>query len=198
MTRSGSPDVVSYNFHVRPILSDKCFACHGPDASKREAGLRLDMAESAYSKLKDGKGFAIVPGNPQVSEVYKRVSSVDPDYQMPTPESHLGLLTENEIGLLKKWIEQGGKYEKHWAFVAPKKTQLPEVDNNKWPKNEIDYFILSKMQEHGLKPNEEASQEQMIKRLSLDLTGLAPSLALQQKFRDNGQSYEKIVDELIA
>ncbi len=197
-TKPTATDTVSYNFHVRPILSDKCFACHGPDASKREAGLRLDMPESAYAKLKDGKGFAIVPGNPESSEVFKRVSSVDPDYQMPTPESHLGLLTENEISLLKKWIQQGGKYEEHWAFVKPIKTALPEVEDAKWPKNEIDYFMLSKMQEQGLEPNEEASQEQLIKRLSLDLTGLAPSLALQQKFSAEGQSYEKIVDELIS
>lgn len=200
MKSGGAADVVSYNFHIRPILSDKCFACHGPDANKREAGLRLDMAESAYAKLKDGKGFAIVPGNPAASEVYKRITSLDPEYQMPTPESHLGLLNENEIGLLKKWIEQGGKYEKHWAFVAPKKSALPEIDDDSWPKNEIDYFTLSGMEEHGLEPSEEASREQLIKRLSLDLTGLAPSLALQQKFvKEKGEnSYEKIVDELIA
>jgi hypothetical protein len=200
LSKGSSPDTVSYNFHVRPILSDKCFACHGPDAKKREAGLRLDLAESAYAKLKDGKGFAIVPGNPEASEVYKRITSGDPDYQMPTPESHLGILTENEIGLLKKWIAQGGKYEQHWAFVAPKKSALPEVGDAHWPKNEIDYFTLSRMEENGLEPSEEAAREQLIKRLSLDLTGLAPSLALQQSFGKDGseKSYEKIVDQLIA
>ena len=192
--------VVSYNFDVRPILSDKCFACHGPDANKREAGLRLDLATSAYAKLKDGNRFAIVPGNPAASELYKRITSADPAYQMPTPESHLGLLTENEIGLLKRWIEQGGKYEQHWAFVKPKQIELPEVKNDQWPINEIDYFILSKMEEKGLEPNEPASQQQLIKRLSLDLTGLAPSLALQQKFdKEEGEKiYEKIVNELIG
>lgn len=198
--RGSGNETVSYNFDVRPILSDKCFACHGPDAKKREAGLRLDVAGSAYAKLKDGHGFAIVPGNPEASEVYKRITSVDPNYQMPTPESHLGLLTENEIGLLKKWIDQGAKYEQHWAFVAPRKSALPEVEDTSWPKNEIDYFTLSKMEENGLEPSEEASREQLIKRLSLDLTGLAPSLAIQQKFDKDGseKSYEKIVDELIA
>jgi hypothetical protein len=197
--RSGK-DAVSYNFDVRPILSDKCFACHGPDAKKREAGLRLDIPEGAHAKLKDGKGFAIVPGNPAASEVYKRITSPDPDYQMPTPESHLGILTENEISVLKKWIEQGGKYEQHWAFTKPQKSALPEVSDNKWVRNEIDYFVLSKMEENGLDPSEEASQEQLIKRLSLDLTGLAPSLAIQQKFgKDGGEkSYEKIVDALMA
>lgn len=191
---------VSYNFDVRPILSDNCFACHGPDANKREAGLRLDVAEGAYAKLQDGKGVAIFPGKPEESELYKRITSADPDYQMPTPESHLGLLSENEISLLKKWIEQGGKYEKHWAFETPKKSALPKVGYDEWPRNEIDYFTLAKMEEHGLEPGEEASQEQLIKRLSLDLTGLAPSLALQQKFGKEGseKSYEKIVDELIS
>ncbi len=198
--KAGRDKTVSYNFDVRPILSDKCFACHGPDANKREAGLRLDMAESAYAKLKDGKGFAIVPGNPEASEVYKRITSPDPEYQMPTPESHLGLLAENEITLLKRWIEQGGKYEKHWAFVAPKQSPLPEVSDGKWPKNELDYFVLEKMEEQGLQPAEQASKEQLLKRLSFDLTGLAPSLALQQKFEKDGseKAYEKVVDELIA
>ena len=193
-------DVVSYNFDIRPILSDKCYACHGPDAKKREAGLRLDIEESAYSKLKDGKGVAIFPGKPEQSELYKRITSVDPEYQMPTPESHLGLLTDNEIGLLKKWIEQGGKYEKHWAFESPKKSPLPEVADEQWPRNEIDYFVLAKMEENALEPSEQAGHEQLVKRLSLDLTGLAPSLALQQKFDTDhiDKSYEKIVDELIS
>jgi hypothetical protein len=198
-SRSGK-DAVSYNFDIRPILSDKCFACHGPDSQKREAGLRLDDAASAYAKLKEGKGVGIFPGKPEQSEVYKRITSVDPSYQMPTPESHLGLLNESEIGLVRKWIEQGAKYEKHWAFEAPKQTALPDVGDEKWTRNEIDFFTLAKMEEKGLEPSEQAGREQLIKRLSLDLTGLVPSLALQQKFEkeDSEKSYEKIVDELIA
>lgn len=198
--QQAASDLISYSFQVRPILSDKCFACHGPDAKKREANLRLDMAESAYARLKDGKGFAIVPGNPEASEVYKRITSTLPDYQMPTPESHLGLLNDNEIGLLKKWIQQGGKYEQHWAFTAPKQNPLPEVSKKDWAKNEIDHFTLSKMEEAGLEPNEEATKEQLLKRLSIDLTGLAPSLNLQRKFAaDNSEkAYERMVDELIA
>src|SRR5215217_8800012 len=116
LKRKSATEAISYNFNVRPILSDKCFACHGPDSKKREAGLRLDMAESAYGKLKDGNGVAIFPGSPEKSELYKRITSVDPEYQMPTPESHLGLLNESEVETIKTWIEQGGKYEKHWAF----------------------------------------------------------------------------------
>jgi hypothetical protein len=198
-TKSGN-EPVSYNFDIRPILSDKCFACHGPDAKKREAGLRLDVAESAYGKLKEGKGFAIFPGKPEQSEVYKRITSLDPTYQMPTPESHLGLLNESEVGLVKKWIEQGARYEQHWAFAAPRKSALPRVADDNWPRNEIDYFTLDKMEENDLEPSEEASREQLIKRLSLDLTGLSPSLALQQKFEEDEseKTYEKIVDQLIA
>ncbi|ACT92838.1 PSD1 and planctomycete cytochrome C domain-containing protein [Dyadobacter fermentans] len=197
--KSGSGSV-SYNFDIRPILSDKCFACHGPDANKREAGLRLDVAESAYAKLKDGNGFAILPGKPEESEVYKRITSVDPSYQMPTPESHLGLLNESEIGLVRQWIEQGAKYEKHWAFTAPVLPALPEVSDEAWPKNEIDRFVLQKMEGAGLAPNEEATQSHLLKRVALDLTGLPPTLAMQEKFAgdQSDKSYEKVVDELLS
>ena len=194
-----SDEAVSYNFNVRPILSDKCFACHGPDAKKREAGLRLDMAESAYAKLKDGKGVAIFPGKPEQSELYKRITSIDPEYQMPTPESHLGLLNEDQIGTVKKWIEQGAKYEKHWAFSAPVLPAVPEVNKEDWPKNEIDHFVLKKMESAGLEPNEEADRSHLLKRVALDLTGLPPSLELQNKFEadKSDKAYEKMVDELI-
>jgi len=141
------PDKISYNFDVRPILSDKCYACHGPDANKRKAELRLDIQDSAYAPLKETKGaFALVPGKPEESEVFKRVSSTDPTYQMPIPESHLGALTEYEVGVIKKWIKQGAKYEKHWAFSTPVKPALPEVENKKWVKNEIDYFVARQME----------------------------------------------------
>ncbi|WP_439582098.1 PSD1 and planctomycete cytochrome C domain-containing protein [Dyadobacter bucti] len=195
-----STEAISYNFNVRPILSDKCFACHGPDSKKREAGLRLDMAESAYAKLKDGKGVAIFPGNPEKSELYKRITSVDPEYQMPTPESHLGLLNEMEVETIKKWIEQGGKYEKHWAFIAPVKSALPEIDKEDWPKNEIDYFVLDKMEANNLAPNEEADKSHLLKRVSLDLTGLPPSIELQNKFEadKSEKAYENAVDELLS
>lgn len=196
---SSSRGEVSYNFDVRPILSDKCFACHGPDANKREAGLRLDVAESAYSKLKDGKGVAIFPGKPDQSEVYRRIISIDPEYQMPTPESHLGLLGEVEVGVLKKWIEQGAKYEKHWAFSAPKLPAKPNVTKTDWPKNDIDYFVLEKMEGAGLEPNEEADKSHLLKRVALDLTGLPPTLEQQNKFEadQSANAYEKFVDELL-
>jgi hypothetical protein len=194
-------DEVSYNFDIRPILSDKCYACHGPDANKRKAHLRLDIADSAYAPLKEMKGaYAIVPGKPEQSELYKRISSDDPSYQMPVPGSHLGLLTEEQIATFKKWIQQGAKFEKHWAFTPPKKIPLPEVDNKKWVKNEIDYFTLAKMEEKGLTPNDEADKERLLKRISLDITGLPPSLEMMDKFlKDNSpDAYEKMVDQLLA
>ncbi len=191
---------ISYNFDVRPILSDKCFACHGPDKNKRQAQLRLDIADSAFAPLKETKGaYAIVPGKPSESVMYKRITSDDPEYQMPTPKSHLSLLTKQETGIIKKWIEQGAKYERHWAFVSPAKAPLPEIADKKWVKNEIDYFILSKMTEKGLTPNEEADKERLLKRLSLDLTGLPPSIQMMDEFENDksDNAYEKAVDRLL-
>lgn len=198
-SQSGS-EAVSYNFDIRPILSDKCFACHGPDSKKREAGLRLDLAESAYAKLKDGKGVAIFPGKPEQSEVYRRITSADPSYQMPTPESHLGLLNESEIGLVKKWIEEGAKYERHWAFTTPVLPAVPEVSKEDWPKNEIDNFVLRKMEGAGLTPNDEAAKSYLLKRVALDLTGLPPTVEMQKQFEadKSDKAYEKVVDQLLA
>jgi hypothetical protein len=195
------PDKVSFNFHIRPILSDKCFKCHGPDANKRKAQLRLDIADSAYAPLKETKGaFAIVPGKPQESELYKRISSADTSYMMPERDSHLGALNAYEIKLFKKWIQQGGKYETHWAFMTPQKNPLPKVSDKDWVKNEIDYFILQKLDEKNLSPNEEADKERLLKRVSLDITGLPPSVALMDKFLNDksATAYEKAVDELMA
>lgn len=194
------PDIVSYNYHIRPILSDKCFACHGPDANKRQAGLRLDIMDSAYAPLKETKGaFAIVPGKPELSELIKRVSSTDPEYQMPTPESHLGSLSTKEIALLTAWIQQGAKYEKHWAFIPPKKQPLPSVSDKVWPKNEIDFFTLAKMEEQGLQHNEEADKESLFKRISLDITGLLPTIEMMNAYAadKSNNAYEKWVDTLL-
>ncbi len=192
---------VSYNFGIRPLLSDKCFACHGPDANKRKAGLRLDIQDSAYAPLKETKGaFAIIPGKPELSELVKRISSADPSYQMPTPESHLSLLSKDEIHLITQWIKEGAKYEPHWAFVKPVKTTLPVIQNKKWAKNEIDYFIAGKLEENNLSPNEEATKEALIKRVALDITGILPSTDMIDHFladkADN--AYEKLIDTLMA
>ena len=202
-TRSGGdklPDKISYNFHIRPILSDKCFKCHGPDVNKRQGRFRLDIPDSAFAPLKETKGaFALVPGKPEESELYKRISSTDTSYMMPDPESHLGALTEYEIKLFKKWIQQGAHYETHWAFKSPQKEPLPKVSDGDWVKNEIDYFILQKLEEKNLTPNEEADKERLLKRVSLDLTGLPPSIEMMDRFLNNksANAYEKVVDELM-
>jgi len=195
-----SADQISYNFHVRPILSDNCFACHGPDANKREAGLRLDQAEAAYAALKDYPDLhAIVPGDPDKSEVLHRMLSDNPDDKMPPPSSNLSL-TEEEIGVIKKWISQGAKYEPHWAFVPPVKRSLPAIKDKEWPSNEIDYFVWEKMKENGLKPNAPASKVHLLKRLSLDLTGLPPDTRMLEEFvaSDSPEAYAQIVDQLLA
>jgi len=198
---SSLPETVSYNFHIRPILSDKCFKCHGPDANKRQAELRLDIPEFAYAPLKQTKGaFAIVPGKPEASELYKRISSKDTGYQMPTPESHLNVLSDYEIALIKKWITQGGKYERHWAFTTPIKSPLPKVSDEHWAKNEIDYFILQKLDEKNLHPNNEADKERLLKRICFDIIGLPPSIDLMNRFMNDQSSnaYDKVVDELLS
>jgi hypothetical protein len=194
------PEIVSYNFHIRPILSDKCFACHGPDANKRKAGFRLDIEDSAFAPLKETKGaWAIVRGKPAQSELFKRISSDDPSYLMPSPESHLPVLNEHEVALIKKWIEQGAKYEKHWAFAPPRKASLPKVDHKEWCRNEIDLFVMNKLEKQNLQPNEQADKERLLKRVAFDLTGLPPSVDMMDRFlADNSaNSYEKVVDELL-
>ena len=193
-------NLISYNRDIRPVLSDKCFSCHGPDVSKVKAGLRLDLPASAFAELEKNKGhFAIVPGNPEKSELIRRVSSNDPAIMMPVPESHLARLSTDEIKLFSKWIEQGAKYEKHWAFVAPVKETLPEVDNSNWVKNEIDPFILEKMEAKGFEPNETASREALIKRAYADITGLAPSYEELNEWRNNTSDnwYAQLLDKLL-
>ncbi|MBD8491292.1 PSD1 domain-containing protein [Echinicola sp. CAU 1574] len=189
-------DQVSYNFHVRPILSDKCFACHGPDANKREAGLRLDTEEGAYAALKDAPSqHVIVPGDPEQSVAYQKIISEDPSEQMPPPESNLKL-EENEIAVIKKWISQGAKYESHWAFVPPQKSPVPETQP--WGRNEIDYFTYTKMQEKKLSPNDEANSYALIKRLSLDISGLPPTMEMMEKYQNlDDEKYETLVDDLL-
>jgi uncharacterized protein DUF1553/uncharacterized protein DUF1549/cytochrome c len=193
-------DKIDYNFHVRPILSDKCFFCHGPDANKRESDLRLDTEEGLYALLKDNDTqHAIVRGAPESSEVYRRITTEDISEIMPPPESNLSL-TEREIQIIEKWIQQGAEYKPHWAYVPPEKKELPKVKDESWPKNEIDYFVLAKQEEVNLSPNQQADKERLLKRVSFDLTGLPPSLDLQEEFGNDTSSnaYEKMVDKLLS
>ena len=196
----GIPEVVSYNFDIRPILSDKCYACHGPDANKRQADLRLDIPDSVYKALKENpSAHALVPGRPEQSELFLRISTKDTSLLMPPVSSNLGALTTREISLVKKWIKQGATYEKHWAFVPPKSPALPKVANKQWVRNEIDYFILARQEKKGLAPNPEADKERLLKRVSLDLTGLPPALEMMDSFEadKSANAYEKVVDQLL-
>src|SRR5258708_14632103 len=194
------PNVVSFNFDIRPILSDHCFKCHVPDAILREAHLRLDLQERAYARLKVTKGaFAIVPRKPDQPELLRRVGFSDVTYRMPPPDAHLGSLSDQETKLFEKWIKQGARYERHWAFTPPVKSPLPQPRDKHWLRNEIDYFILDKLDKIGLSPNEEADKERLLKRVCLDITGLPPSLQRMDAFlADNSDGvYEKMVDELL-
>jgi Protein of unknown function (DUF1553)/Protein of unknown function (DUF1549)/Planctomycete cytochrome C len=194
------PELVDYNLHIRPILSDRCFKCHGPDANQRKAHLRLDIQVNAYAALKDNPAeHVIVPGHSERSEVYRRISSSDTAAVMPPAKSNLKL-NPVEIKLIRKWIDQGAKYKPHWAFIPPQKISPPEVEDESWPHNEIDKFILGKLEEVGLEPNPIADKERLLKRVTLDITGLPPSLDLQDKFLNDASenAYEKIVDELLA
>ena len=194
------PDEISYNFHVKPILSDKCFVCHGPDANKRKAGLRLDVEEMAKKELAENPGkYAVVEKSSQSSELVARILTDDERAIMPPVDSHLKLSAE-EKGLLIKWIEQGARYEKHWAFITPQKSEMPSVKDAAWPKNDIDYFILSKIESIGLKPTEPTSNSKLIRRLSLDLTGLPPTVDELEKFvsSEQGFDYEAVVDYYLA
>ena len=191
---------ISYNFQVRPIFSDKCFKCHGPDANKRQAGLRLDIESEALKALQEHpRAHALVPGKPNESELFLRVSSTDTSIMMPPQNSHLPALTEPEIAIIKKWIEQGARYEKHWAFIEPKKAEIPKVKNTEWPKNQIDYFVLQVLEKRHLAPNEEADKERLLKRVFLDIIGLPPTPQQTEKFLKDSSpnAYEKAVDDLL-
>ena len=194
------PETINFNFHVKPILSDKCFACHGPDAANQKADLRLDTPEGAFTALKDQPDrFAIVPYKLTQSEVYHRITSLDTTMVMPPPESNLNL-SQQEVATLSKWISQGAPYEAHWSFLQPKKEPLPQVEQPDWVKNEIDYFILDRLEQEGLQPNTEADKRTLIRRLSFDLTGLPLTLEEIEDFLADTapDAYESLVDRLLA
>ncbi len=193
------PDDIDYNFHVKPILSDKCFHCHGPDAENREANLRLDLEEMAYQALESGDGYAIVPGRPGESQLYRRIISEDSEALMPPPDSHLEL-SEEEKAILTKWIEQGAEYKPHWAFVPPSKPKLPRVQDPSWVRQPIDHFVLSELQSREMMPSNQASKETLIRRVTFDLTGLPPTLGEIDQFiaDDSPEAYGNLVDRLLA
>lgn len=188
---------VDFNRDVRPILSDKCFACHGPDAAHAKGNLRLDDPKSAFAKKKSGS-TAIIPGQPDVSELIVRIFTEDKEDLMPPVDSHKEL-TAAEKMTLKKWIAQGATYEMPWAYVAPKVGPLPKVKRADWPVNFVDHHILSRLESLGLSPSVDADKVTLIRRLSFDLTGLPPTPAEVESFaRDTStDAYEKLVDRLL-
>jgi len=193
------PPRLDYNIHVKPVLSDKCFACHGPDKAKQKAGLRLDVPEIAFAALLENPGkVAIDPGNLNGSELFHRIISSDPEYKMPLPESHLSL-SPKEKAILIKWIEDGAQYKPHWSFVKPEAPDVPKVRNEDWVINPVDNFILHKLEQEKLSPSPEADKELLLRRVSLDLTGLPPSLQEIEEFvKDTSpNAYEKQVDRLL-
>lgn len=193
------PSEIDFNFHIKPILSDRCFACHGPDNNKREAGLRLDIEEQALSALGDEEDhYAIVPGKPHQSAVYERIVSSDPKVMMPPPESNLSL-SATEIALITRWIEQGAPYKPHWSFIKPQKHEIPAIEEKGWAANEIDPFIHAKMLENELEPSKTANKETLIRRVSFDLTGLPPTVEEVDDFLndDNPDAYLELVDRLL-
>ncbi len=189
---------VDFNGEVRPLLSDRCFACHGPDSAKRKAGLRLDTLEGATATLKSGKR-AVVAGKPQDSELVARIQEADAHERMP-PEKLNRPLSATESETLKQWISEGAVYAKHWAFVAPQAHAAPSVKDRAWPKDDLDRFVLKKLEDHQLAPNPEAPRNSLLRRLSFALNGLPPTPEQLASFANDASpdAYEKQVDALLA
>jgi len=191
------PTRIEFNRDIRPILSDTCYTCHGPDAAKRATELRLDQQESALGDL--GGYRAIVPGNLDESELWQRVISDDPNERMP-PANSGRQLTAGQIELLRRWIEQGASFQTHWSFIPVERPPVPEVTRKDWIRNPIDAFILARLEREGLSPSPEASKETLIRRVTLDLTGLPPTLEEIDAFLadESPDAYERLVDRLFA
>jgi hypothetical protein len=189
---------IDFNREVRPILSENCFLCHGPDEKNRKSNLRLDLEEQAQRPAKSGE-IAIVPGAPEKSQVVTRITSSDPDEQMP-PVKTGKKLSSGQIQTLRSWIQQGAHYSRHWAYVSPARSDLPVVKESAWPRNGLDYFILARLEKEGLKHAPEADRYVLARRAALDLTGLPPSLAEVDQFvRDpSPNAYERYVDRMLA
>jgi len=183
---------------VRPILSDRCFVCHGPDETTRKAGLRLDTEDGA--KKARGPHTPVIPGDLAGSEILKRVAPANAAMRMPPPYSGRKPLSEQEVAILRAWIEQGAKWEGHWSFTAPTRPAEPPVRDQAWVRNPIDRFILARLEREGLRPSPEADRARLLRRVSFDLTGIPPTLAELDSFlADNSpDAYEKAVDRLLA
>jgi len=198
------PEVVDFNFHVKPILSDRCFKCHGPDEQTIEGNLAFHTQEHAFAMVGDKKDhYAIIPNDTVNSTLVQRIYSTDEGEMMPPPESNL-TLSNYEKSILTKWIAQGAKWKEHWSFIPIQNPPIPEITEkdlpDNWPQNEIDYFILKEIYAHQLTPSARTSKEKLIRRVSFDLTGLPPTLEQINSFVNNRNenAYEQLVDDLLA
>jgi mono/diheme cytochrome c family protein len=197
-TGQGPSSRIDFNRDIRPILSENCLACHGPDKAKRKAGLRLDLAESATARLESG-GRALVAGDPASSLLLKLVTSSDDADRMPPPKTSKHL-SPQQVALLREWIAGGAEFKPHWAYLPPERPAPPSVSHTNWARNEIDRFILARLEKEGLKPSAEADKTTLIRRATLDLTGLPPTVEEIDAFlADTGSNdFEKVVDRLLA
>lgn len=193
----GAAERVDYDRQILPILSDNCYKCHGPDDASRKAHLHLDTREGAF-RVKDGRAV-LVAGKSDRSELVRRITSTDPDKHMPPPDSHRKL-TAAQIELIRNWVDQGAKWEMHWAFVAPVRRTPPAAADSSWCRNDIDRFILADLKKEGLSPAAEATKERLIRRVTFDLTGLPPTPKELGDFVNDksDDAYEKLVDRLLA
>jgi hypothetical protein len=198
--RGASEDAVApvrYDRDIRPLLSDRCFKCHGPDAGSRQAGLRLDRFDGATEE-RDGVR-AIVPGELDASELWRRVTSEADAERMPPPSSNEHRLSDGELDLVRRWIEQGAPYEEHWSFVPPQRPAVPDVADAAWPRGEIDRFVLAELERRGIAPSPEAEPDTLLRRVFLDLTGLPPTLAELDAYLADTRAdrYERWVGKLL-
>jgi hypothetical protein len=187
-----APKPVDYSRDIKPLLADRCYTCHGPDQGRRKAGLRLDVREVAVKK-------AIKPGDAAASTLLERIASDDPDHKMPPARSKKKPLTAEQVELVRRWVNEGAKFDQHWAYIKPVRPALPSIQNKAWARNAIDYFIAAGHEAQGLKPSPEADRVTLLRRLSLDLIGLPPTPTEVDTFvNDTGpRAYEKAVDRLL-
>ena len=194
------PEIVDYNWHIKPILSDRCYKCHGPDDRARKAELRLDVQERAYGRSReDSLKHIIVPGSAASSVLIEHITSSDANRRMPPPESNLAL-SAREIALIRKWINQGAPWKSHWAFTAPVKPAAPSVRRDDWVRSDIDRFVLARLESEGLEPSAEADAAKLLRRVTFDLTGLPPTPTELDAFLDDAgpEAYERAVDRLLT
>jgi hypothetical protein len=192
------PEVIDFNIHIKPIISDRCYQCHGPDEQSRGANLRFDNEEGLFAKAESGK-YAFIPGNVNQSESIKRILSDDPEYLMPSPKSN-HILSADEKATIIKWVEQGAEWKEHWSFIPPEKTKVSDQSDGWKNQNEIDFFIQASLEKVGMTPSKEANKHQLLRRVTMELTGLPPTIKEIKDFinDDSSDAYEKVVDRLLG